>query len=252
MNLKTIILLLVPTLCLSSAISGEEGKRNTPRAPQDDSTILDASVIQRGSQLTGLENTNDRENVVPSRTSKNNFINYCYGKALTNGTKDQGGSCNGIPMGDIPSFNHMVSTLIHRPAPNEIVKANEDLDLTIQINNLATGHFTNTDQSYFSAPQFVNKDGIIEGHVHFTVEYLGPEITPKNGPLDPREPAFFKGVRIAADKNGILVHRMPAGRLKKKGFYRFCTMTAAANHQPVIMPVARRGSQDDCNKFWVE
>jgi len=28
-------------------------------------------------------------------------------------------------------------------------------------------------------------------------------------------------------------------------------MTAAANHQPVIMPVAQRGAQDDCVRFSV-
>jgi transcription initiation factor TFIID subunit 15 len=36
-----------------------------------------------------------------------------------------------------------------------------------------------------------------------------------------------------------------------KGFYRVCTIVAAANHQPVLMPVAQRGSQDDCTKFIV-
>lgn len=37
----------------------------------------------------------------------------------------------------------------------------------------------------------------------------------------------------------------------EKGFYRVCTMSSAANHQPVLMPVAQRGAQDDCQRFSV-
>jgi transcription initiation factor TFIID subunit 15 len=28
-------------------------------------------------------------------------------------------------------------------------------------------------------------------------------------------------------------------------------MTSSSNHQPVLMPVAQRGAQDDCQKFSV-
>lgn len=35
------------------------------------------------------------------------------------------------------------------------------------------------------------------------------------------------------------------------GNYRVCTMTSSSNHQPVLMPVAQRGAQDDCQKFVV-
>ncbi|CAG8833909.1 36870_t:CDS:1, partial [Racocetra persica] len=36
-----------------------------------------------------------------------------------------------------------------------------------------------------------------------------------------------------------------------RGFYRLCTMSSTHSHQPVIMPVAQRGSQDDCIRFKV-
>jgi len=35
------------------------------------------------------------------------------------------------------------------------------------------------------------------------------------------------------------------------GSYRLCTMTSSSNHQPVLMPVAQRGAQDDCIRFTV-
>ena len=30
-----------------------------------------------------------------------------------------------------------------------------------------------------------------------------------------------------------------------------CSMTRSSNHQPVLVPVAQRGAQDDCKKFTV-
>lgn len=39
---------------------------------------------------------------------RNNFINFCVGKTITNGEQVQTGSCNPTPMGDIPSTNNMV------------------------------------------------------------------------------------------------------------------------------------------------
>lgn len=38
-----------------------------------------------------------------------NFINFCTGKTISNGLQVQGGSCNPIPMGDIPAADKMVS-----------------------------------------------------------------------------------------------------------------------------------------------
>jgi len=40
---------------------------------------------------------------------RNNFINFCVGKTITNGKQVQTGSCNSTPMGDIPSVDNMAS-----------------------------------------------------------------------------------------------------------------------------------------------
>jgi transcription initiation factor TFIID subunit 15 len=60
-----------------------------------------------------------------SQTSTNNFINICAGKVLTNGLQQVGGSCNGIPMGDIPEQKNTPSTLITSPQNGQDVAANQ-------------------------------------------------------------------------------------------------------------------------------
>lgn len=60
------------------------------------STTLAADAIQSGSFSDGSVNGQSAAGQAKSATSKNNFINNCAGKTLTNGLQVQGGSCNGI------------------------------------------------------------------------------------------------------------------------------------------------------------
>ncbi len=60
---------------------------------------------------------------------------------------------------------------------------------------------------------------------------------------------FFKGINDAGNGKGLLQATVAGGL--PAGNYRVCTLTSSSNHQPVIMPVAQRGSQDDCQKFVV-
>ena len=68
-------------------------------------------------------------------------------------------------------------------------------------------------------------------------------------PPDPTKFAFFKGIDDDGNKKGLLQAVITGGL--PTGTYRVCTMIAARNHQPVNMPVAQRGAQDDCTKFKV-
>ncbi|KAG4221241.1 hypothetical protein PC116_g30283 [Phytophthora cactorum] len=77
---------------------------------------------------------------------------------------------------------------------------------------------------------------------------MGDSLNPTQ-PLDASKFVFFKGINDAGDGNGLLSAKVDGGL--PAGNYRVCTMFAAANHQPVIMPVAQRGAQDDCTKFTV-
>ena len=93
------------------------------------------------------------------------------------------------------------------------------------------------------------KKGKVVGHTHLTVQDLGRTLTPKK-PLDPTKFAFFKGINDAGDGKGGLSATVTGGL--PAGNYRVCTLGSSSNHQPVLMPVAQRGAQDDCQKFVVQ
>jgi transcription initiation factor TFIID subunit 15 len=167
-------------------------------------------------------------------------------------------------MGDIPSSQNMISTIITNPGPGDTIAANQDFTVNIQVANLVAGSFTNPQSTYYSAPQALS-GGKIVGHTHVTIQSLGNNIATTTPP-DAGTFAFFKGINDAGDGNGGLSTTVAGGL--PAGVYRVCTMTSASNHQPVTMPVSRqsinryllltvvsqlaqRGAQDDCNKFTV-
>jgi transcription initiation factor TFIID subunit 15 len=167
-------------------------------------------------------------------------------------------------MGDIPSSQDMISTIIINPGPGDTIAANQDFTVNVQIANLVAGSFTNPDTTYYAAPQALS-GGKIVGHTHVTIQSLGNSIATTTPP-DAGTFAFFKGINDAGDGNGGLNATVTGGL--PAGAYRVCTMTSASNHQPVTMPVSRRsvnrylllmvvsqlaqrGAQDDCNKFTV-
>jgi transcription initiation factor TFIID subunit 15 len=167
-------------------------------------------------------------------------------------------------MGEIPSSQNMISTIITNPGPGDTIAANQDFTVNVQVANLVAGSFTNPDSTYYAAPQALS-GGKIVGHTHVTIQSLGNNIATTTPP-DAGTFAFFKGINDAGDGNGGL-NATVAGGLPA-GVYRVCTMTSASNHQPVTMPVSRqsinryllltvvsqlaqRGAQDDCNKFTV-
>ncbi|KAG7009194.1 hypothetical protein G7Y79_00003g010620 [Physcia stellaris] len=212
---------------------------------------LNADALQTGSGLTGQQNgaSGIKAGQAPSQTDTANFINFCSGKTLTNGKQVKTGSCNGIPMGDIPATTNMVSTIITNPGPGDDLPANQDFNVQFQVANLKAGVFTNPDETYYIAPQALDpQSNNIIGHVHVTIQTLGDNLAPKAAP-DATTFVFFKGVDDDGDGNGGLQATVAGGL--PAGSYRVCTMSAAANHQPVNMPVAQRGAQDDCTKFTV-
>ena len=150
-------------------------------------------------------------------------------------------------MGQIPAKNQMISTVITFPQDGESIKAGEDFNITLQVSNLQAGAFTNADATYYAAPQQL-QNGLVVGHTHVTVQDMGNTLNPTTPP-DPTVFAFFKGINDAGDGNGGLSAAVAGGL--PAGNYRLCTLTSSANHQPVIMPVAQRGSQDDCTRFTV-
>ncbi|EOO02580.1 putative ribosomal protein s17 protein [Phaeoacremonium minimum UCRPA7] len=142
----------------------------------------------------------------------------------------------------------MISTIILFPSNDQTIESGKDFTIQVQVNGLQAGSFTNAQATYYSAPQALNGGGNVIGHTHVTVQDLGNSLNPKTPP-DPTQFAFFKGINDAGNGNGLLTADVVGGL--PEGNYRICTLTSASNHQPVIMPVAQRGSQDDCTKFVV-
>jgi len=163
--------------------------------------------------------------------------------AGANGKQNPDGSCSQTFMGEIPKVNRMISTLIRFPGNNEVIKENKNFTVKVQVSNLVTGFFDDPASQYYLFPQTLDKTGRIQGHSHVTIQRFDG-----NGLLDPTKFAFFKGLNEKAEK-GILTavvgDGLPAGK------YRLCTMSSSFGHQPVLMPVAQRGAQDDCVRFTV-
>jgi len=218
------------------------------RANSSGDAVLLASNIQTGSQRNGLANPNADAGTAPSNTDNANFINFCSGQDLTNGLQKQGGSCNGIVMGKIPSQDKMTSTIITFPQPGQDLAENEDFNVKLTVANLQAGTFTEPDVTYYAAPQDLNGDGTIIGHTHVTIQDMGGSLTPDQ-PLDALKTAFFLGIDNDGDGAGNLQAPVTGGLAA--GSYRVCTMASSSNHQPVLMPLAQRGAQDDCTKFTV-
>jgi len=222
--------------------SGAAGNNSGSSDPQS-SLTLDPSVIAPG---FAKANGNPAIGQANSLTSVNNFINFCLGKTITNGQQVKAGSCNPVPLGDIPSTKTMPSAKFQFPKNFGTIPANKPFTITMAINNLETGDFTNAEAAYFSAPQQLNKQGVITGHSHVVVEQIGSlKSTTLN---NPNKFAFFKGLNGQA-ANGLLTADVTGGL--PAGVYRLSSINSAANHQPVLVPVAQHGSLDDIIYFTV-
>lgn len=151
-------------------------------------------------------------------------------------------------MGDIPAKTNMVSSIITFPLyGSATIESDTTFNISVQMSNLVAGSFTNADATYYAAPQAL-QNGLIVGHTHVTVQDLGSSLNPTTA-LDPTQFAFFKGINNAGNGKGLLQATVTGGL--PAGNYRVCTLASASNHQPVLMPVAQRGTSDDCTKFTV-
>lgn len=223
----------------STQNGGGNNNGTTGNGGNDSSLTLNPSVIQN------INGKGQAAGEADSLVSNNNFIDFCVGKTITNGKQVQGGSCNPTPMGDIPSVDNMPSCKFASPPNNGNIAANTAFTITLNTKNMQTGSFTNADNTYFGAPQQLNQ-GQIVGHNHVVVEAI--QSLDSTQPTNPRVFAFFKGLNGAA-VNGQLSADVTNGLAA--GSYRVCSITSSSNHQSVAVPVAQRGSVDDCSYFTV-
>ena len=132
-------------------------------------------------------------------------------------------------MGKIPAVANMVSAIILNPEHGATIHSEETFNISVQIQNLNAGHFTNPTTTYYTAPQDLDGNGNIIGHCHVTVQSLGNSLNSRTPP-NPSTFAFFKGIDDAGNGQGLLQAVVTGGL--PPGFYRVCTMIAAKNHQP--------------------
>lgn len=213
------------------------------------SLTLDAGVIAEGFANDGQNVSDPDPGQVSSLTSTNNFINFCLtvpNLKITNGQQITAGSCNPAPMGIIPSSDNMPSAKFTFPQNFGTLKANQSFTVQMAIKNMEAGFFVNADENYFAAPQQVNAQGQVKGHSHIVIEKLSS--LQQTTPTNPKIFTFFKGLN-AAPINGILNATVPHGL--DVGDYKLSSINTAANHQPVLVPVAQHGSLDDAIYFSV-
>ncbi|EQL03365.1 ribosomal protein s17 [Ophiocordyceps sinensis CO18] len=211
-----------------------------------DPRCLEKSIIQAASQQDG---NSPAGAFAISDTDANNFINFCArpNTNLTKGQQAPEGSCNPIPMGMIPTAERMVSAIITSPQNGQRIPAGQNITIAARVTNLDTGKFTNPKTTYYTAPQKLNDQGIIIGHLHFTCQDIGPDLNPQQAP-NANKMVVFKDVLTQADATGLASAEIGDNELPP-GNYRCCTIVSAANHQPVLMPLGLRGGQDDCVRF---
>lgn len=162
-----------------------------------------------------------------------NFINFCQGKTLTNGSQVKEGSCNGIVMGDIPSKDNMIASMILFPQTGKTLEAHTPFDISVQVQNLVAGVFTNPNNTYYAAPQQL-QGGLVVGHAHVVIQQM--QSLNDATPPPAANFIFFKGIDDDGNGKGLLKATVTAGL--STGFYRVCTIMGSSNHQPPLMPVS--------------
>jgi len=165
---------------------------------------------------------------------------------IENGEQNPAGGCSTTIIGEVPSEDHMISTVILFPKDGATLVANEPFTVRIKTINLSSGSFSDPTKQYGTLPQKLDEHGLVEGHSHVTIQKIDDD----NVPLDPQKVAFFEGLNSPADNFGELTANVDKGL--PVGRYRACTVVSTSTHNPVAMPVAKRGAQDDCVRFTVE
>jgi hypothetical protein len=233
-----------PPAATTAAAPPPPAAASDPQALQS-STTIDPSVLQT---------TDDGQNPPvdgqsAADVSKNNFANACAltlpQVPITNGLQTTTGSCNPIPIGQIPAVQNMPSSKFQSPKNLDTIASNVTFTVVLATKGIQLGTFTNAQKTYFANPQKLNAQGQIIGHTHIVMETIDSLTT--TAVSDPQKFFFFKGVNTPQDGQGNVQVDVTGG--VSPGVYRMCTIVSSATHQPAIVPVAQHGSLDDCVYF---
>jgi len=151
-------------------------------------------------------------------------------------------------MGLIPSVDNMPSAKFIFPTNFGTIPSNQSFTVRVAVRHIETGWFTNAMKTYLSSPQVVNAAGDVIGHSHIVIEQLTEGFN-QTTPTDPKNPTYFQGLNAPA-VDGVLSWEVPSDKVGP-GYYRIAVIHSAANHQPIAVPVARRGALGDMVYFSV-
>ncbi|EGF79024.1 hypothetical protein BATDEDRAFT_37164 [Batrachochytrium dendrobatidis JAM81] len=209
-----------------------------------------ALVVLTIASALSLVTAQSRPVDVPGSITPPSPSDYC--KQFANAAPSKGAQfssgqgCSSTVQGLIPSNDKMVSTIITAPDDGARVDPSVELSVTFIVQNLDTGFALNPDTEFLLAPQTIGKDsGFIEGLVNLVIQQLTGISAP-----DSRNFSFFVSLTNPSPDGSYTV-TVPPKTLNATGDYRICTMATSASFHPVIMPVAQRGSQDDCIRITV-
>jgi hypothetical protein len=149
------------------------------------------------------------------------------------GQSPQGGCIQQVIQGAVPNVASMVSTLISSPSNGDVILPNTQFTIRVESQNLEIAGLN----GFLNQPQVLNANGIIRGSRFVTIQNIG----------NAQNPTPAASVVQFMEMTG---NEIKASGLSE-GDYRICTLTSSISGQPVVMPVAQRGSQDDCIRLSV-
>lgn len=183
------------------------------------------------------------EGQTPSAISTNNFINFCAGQNVTDGSNSGQQNCNPAPIGLIPSTENLPSVKISSPRNGDILPSDSTFTVSVASNNFAGGFATNPGEAYMTAPQQLDRQGNIMGHYHLVIEQLSS--FNQTTPTSPETFAFVTEIFTTPPAVDVTDGLSP-------GSYRAFVSLHTSNHQPVMLPVSQHGSVNDAVYFTVE
>jgi hypothetical protein len=143
-------------------------------------------------------------------------------------------------MGIAPAWDNLPSIRIISPSNYAVLVANAEITLLLRSINFHDGVVVNSDTNFLAAPQQLDASGTVIGHYHIVIEQL--DALNSTAVNDVRNFTFFKVVADTAAA-GLVKTSVPKGL--PEGFYRVFASVHASNHQPVLSPIAQRGSLND-------
>jgi hypothetical protein len=177
--------------------------------------------------------------VAQSDFCRKSGANQATGQQQPNG----GQLCSDTEQGLIPDVDNMVSTMIELPESGANVDASQGFSVTFSTTGLISGNMANMDKNFLQSPQNL-QNGKIEGFQQISIQAIE---NPQRAPAAVN-PSFFQALNTPSGNDGRtkFTVQIAPGQIKTTGLHRICTMAASSTGQPVIMPVAQRGAQDDC------